>query len=279
MNNTIYPCVWCNHNAKDMATFYSSVFPDTRIIDENPIVVLISIAGHKLMLLNGGEMFKPTPAISIMYLTTSEKTVEDIYKRLADGGRPLMELDSYPFSKKYGWVDDKYGVSWQLYTGKAEDIIQTIVPTLMFVGTNNGKAKEAADFYMGLFPNSKSRGMLAYSGNEGEVAGNIMHGEFLINDYLMGIMDSSLDHKFGFTEGISLVLNCKNQEEIDIFWNALTAGGAESSCGWLKDKFGISWQIIPQNIGSLIQSKNGGEALMKMKKIIISDLEKANAQL
>ena len=278
MNNKIHPCIWCNHNAASIAGFYVSVFPDAKIVTENPVVAMISIGGQNIMLLNGGDEFRPTPALSLMFLSTSEEEIESIYNKLLEGGISLMPLGEYPFSTKYGWINDKYGVSWQLYTGKAEDIIQRVVPTLMFTGYNNGKAREAADFYMNIFPNSKLQGMLEYTGAEEETAGHIMHGEFMIDNYLIGIMDSSLDHKFNFTEGISLVVNCKDQQEIDAYWSQLIAGGGtESMCGWLKDKYGISWQILPENIGELVQTKNGGEALMKMGKIIITDLERANS--
>ncbi|MFV0605139.1 MAG: VOC family protein [Niabella sp.] len=280
MKNNIYPCIWCNHNAKEMAGLYCSVFPDTKIIAENPVVIMLSIKEQNLMLLNGGKQFQPTPAFSLMYLTADAQEVETIYNKLIDGGKPLMPLGSYPFSEKYGWLDDKYGVSWQLYSGKAENITQSLVPTLMFLGDNNGKAKEAATFYTAIFPNSKITGMLAYTGSEGEIAGNIQHGEFLINQFLVGLMDSSINHQFIFSEGMSLVVNCANQTEIDNYWNALTAdGGADSQCGWLKDKYGISWQIIPENISSLIsQSPKAMQALLKMKKIIIADLVAAGVE-
>lgn len=274
----MYPCIWCNNNAKEVADLYISVFPNTKVISENPVVVLLSIADQNLMLLNGGGSFKPTPALSLMYLSSSAPETEALYNKLIDGGKALMQLDAYPFSEKYAWVDDKFGVSWQLYTGKAEDIVQRIVPTLMFVSGKSGLAREASEFYMSIFPNSKSRGMLEYKEGEEDKAGYIKHGEFFLNDYLIGIMDSSFDHQFDFTEAVSIVVNCKDQEEIDRYWSALTGdGGTESMCGWLKDKYGISWQIIPENIASLIRSQKGGEALMKMKKINIAALEAANS--
>lgn len=105
-----------------MAEFYFSVFPETKITDENPFVVTISINDQRIMLLNSGEeetSIHPNPSISLMYLTTSEQEVEDVHEKLMEGGKELMPLDSYPFSTKYAWVEDRYGVSWQLYTGKA----------------------------------------------------------------------------------------------------------------------------------------------------------------
>jgi len=260
-----------------MADFYVSVFPGARITDENPVVVMIEISGQRLMLLNGGDMFRPNPSISLMYLTTSQAEVENIYSRLIENGKALMPLDEYPFSPKYGWVEDRYGVSWQLYTGREEHIIQKLVPTLMFTGKNNGKAEEAVGFYTSLFPGSQPRGIMRYTGTEGEVAGNIQHGEFIINDYLLMIMDSSFPHAFSFTEGVSLVVLCDSQEEIDRYWSSLISGGGEESmCGWLKDRYGVSWQIVPSMLDTLMaRSPRVMEELLKMKKLVIRKLTEA----
>mgnify|MGYP001156524886 FL=1 len=277
MNNSIYPSVWCNNNAREMADFYASVFPETRITDENPVVVMLEISGQRLMLLNGGDMFRPNPSISLMYLTTSQSEVEKIYARLIENGNALMELGEYPFSPKYGWIEDRYGVSWQLYAGKEEHIIQKLVPTLMFTGANNGKAEEAVGFYTSVFPGSQPRGMMRYTGAEGEVAGNIQHGEFIIKDYLLMLMDSSGPHAFGFTEGLSLTVLCDTQEEIDRYWSELISGGGEESmCGWLKDRYGVSWQIVPSILDKLMsQSPRVMEELLKMKKLDIRKLTEA----
>jgi len=277
MNNSIYPSVWCNNNAREMADFYLSVFPETRITDENPVVVLLEMHGQKLMLLNGGDMFRPNPSISLMYLTSSQSVVEEIYTKLIEDGKALMPLDKYPFSPKYGWVEDRYGVSWQLYSGQEEHITRKLVPTLMFSGRNNGKAEEAVGFYSSVLPDSRPRGMQRYTGAEGEVAGNIQHGEFMIRDYLLMIMDSSLPHDFSFTEGVSLVVECDTQAEIDRYWTALTsAGGEESMCGWLKDRYGVSWQIVPTVLPALMaRSPRVTEELLKMKKLDIRKLTEA----
>lgn len=279
MQNKVYPCIWCNNNAKEMAEYYCSVFPNSKLIDENPVVVIIEIEGQKLMLLNGGDVFKSNPSISLMGVFQNPEDVEALWNKLIPEGKALMEIGEYPFSRKYGWLEDKYGVSWQLYTGDDGGALEKYVPTLMFNGNNNGRAKEAIDFYTKVFPDSKVQGILEYPEGGGDTPGNVMHAQFDIAGTTLMCMDSSYDHQFNFSEGVSLVVNCKDQEEIDKYWNALTAaGGLESQCGWLKDKYGVSWQIVPENIGELVQSKEGGEVLMKMKKIIIADLENVNQQ-
>lgn len=277
MDNLIYPCIWCNNNAREMADYYLSIFPEAEIADQNQWVVVLTIHRQRIMLLNGGDMFRPNPSISLMYLTTDEDEVEAIYAHLTEGGRDLMPLDSYPFSPKYAWVEDRYGVSWQLYAGEEQDIVQKIVPTLMFVGDNNGKAEKAIDFYTSVFPTSEKRGILRYSGNEGETAGHVQHAEFKINDYLLMIMDSSYPHAFDFTDGMSLVVECHTQEEIDDYWEKLTAdGGVESMCGWLRDKNGVSWQITPIVMKDLLlKSPKVMEVMMTMQKMDIRRLQEA----
>lgn len=277
MNHSIFPCIWCHNNAKEMAAFYLSVFPDGKIVEENQYFVTITINNQRVMLLNSGEgmdWIHPNPSISLMYLTPSGNEVEGMYQQLIEGGKVLMPLDSYPFSDKYAWVEDRYGVSWQLYTGKAEDILQKLVPTLMFVAHNNGKAAEAIDYYTSLFPDSQKRGVLKYTGNEGETVGNIQHAEFMIGDYLLMIMDSSYPHAFNFSEGLSLVVETVDQGSIDYFWDRfISDGGEEGICGWLKDKYGVSWQIVTPDLDELIlRSPKALQVMQGMRKIDINIL-------
>lgn len=278
MKNSIYPCVWCNNNAKEMADYYCNTFSDTVIVEENSVVITLEISGLKLMLLNGGDIFKANPSISLMYLSMSKDEITRLWNVFSDGGNAMMPLTEYPFSPMYGWIEDKFGVSWQLYTAHDENhIIQKLVPTLMFTGINNGKAEEAANYFTSIFPYSNLRGILKYSGEAGEIEGNVQHGEFVINDYLLMMMDSSMMHDFSFSEGVSLVVECDYQEEIDAYWEALTAnGGEESMCGWLKDQFGISWQIVPRELPKwLKQSPKVQDALLKMRKLDMKILQEA----
>ena len=138
----------------------------------------------------------------------------------------------------------------------------TIHPCLWF----NGNAKEAATFYCAIFKNSRI----------------ITDTPMVVNWELDGkrFMGLNGGPNFTFSEAVSMVVECDNQEEIDHYWDSLIKdGGQESRCGWLKDKFGFSWQIIPRNIGSYISnpetSDRAMQALLKMKKIIIADLENA----
>jgi predicted 3-demethylubiquinone-9 3-methyltransferase (glyoxalase superfamily) len=285
MNNNIFPCLWYDEDAKESAEFYCKIF-DGKVTADTPVVMNIELFGQKLMLLNGGPQFKKNASVSFMVICETENEVQNYWDQLSDGGLVLMPLDSYSWSKKYGWVQDKYGVTWQIFLGeKASD--QKIIPTLMFIHQNNGKAIEAMELYTKTFPNSRIGNILRYGdGSEGHAAPeppeNIQHAHFEIDGYSLFCMDNSYDHQFDFNEAISMVVMTDNQEQTDLYWNALTAdGGRESMCGWLKDKFGFSWQIVPKRLIQLMSDSDQEkaqkvvQAMMKMQKISIEDLEKA----
>lgn len=284
MNNSIFPCLWFDKEAQEAADFYAESL-GAKITSKSPVVSEIAIGNQKLMLLNGGPYFKKNASISLMIIFGSASELELCWEKLSQSGNVLMPLDSYPFADSYGWVIDKFGTAWQLYFKKDYLPEQRMVPTLMFCNENNGKAAEAIAFYTQLFPNSSTEGIMHYrdGGETEEVQENIQHAEFILNDYKLACMDSSLAHNFNFNEGISLVVNTETQEETDHYWNTLTAdGGSESRCGWLKDKFGLSWQIVPKQLISYLNNKDNPEgakrameAMLKMNKIVISDLEEA----
>ncbi len=284
MNNNIFPCLWYNGDGKESAEFYCKIFSGT-ITSDTPMVLNIELFGQKLMLLNGGPQFEKNASVSFMVLCETDAEVEDYWDQLSDGGIVLMELGEYPWSKKYGWVRDRFGVTWQLYLGEKQSE-QKIIPTLMFIHQNNGKAMEAMKLYTNVFPNSKIGNVLKYGegvGNEThEVPENVQHAHFEIDGFSFFCMDNSYDHKFDFNEGISTVVMTDNQQQTDHLWNALTAdGGTESMCGWLKDKFGLSWQIIPKKLIQLMSDSDQekgqkvAQSMMKMQKIVIKDLEEA----
>ncbi|PUB32855.1 putative 3-demethylubiquinone-9 3-methyltransferase (glyoxalase superfamily) [Elizabethkingia sp. YR214] len=281
MNNDIFPCLWCNGDAKESAEFYCQVFGGKITVD-TPVVINIELFGQKLMLLNAGPQFEKNPSISFLINCASEEDVQHYWNMLSEGGMALMELGSYPWSKKYGWIKDKYGTTWELYFGEMQE--QRMVPTLMFMHKNNGKAMEAMEFYTSTFPDSKIEGVLKYKdgGENAENPENVQHAQFTINNYMLGCMDSSFDHKFDFNEGISLVMMTNDQKETDHLWNTLISGGGrESMCGWLKDQYGVSWQIVPKKLIELMNDSNPEksqkvvQAMLKMQKIIITDLETA----
>jgi predicted 3-demethylubiquinone-9 3-methyltransferase (glyoxalase superfamily) len=277
MTQPIYPCLWFDGKAKEAAAFYCTVFDNTFIKDENPMVVTFDLDGQHFMCLNGGPMFKPNPSISFFVLYETAEDLDNAWGKLAEEGKVMMGLDKYPWSERYGWVEDKFGISWQLFVGSRTEVPQKVTTSLMFTKQYAGKAEEAIHFYTSLFENSGISGIQKYGADSDDIEGYVAHAQFTLNGKVFMAMDSSISHAFTFDEGISLVVTCKDQEEIDYFWNKMTAdGGRESQCGWLKDKYGVSWQIVPAVLQELLSDPERGQrvmqAFMKMKKFIIQDL-------
>jgi predicted 3-demethylubiquinone-9 3-methyltransferase (glyoxalase superfamily) len=276
MKNTIYPCLWFDGNAKEAATLYCSVFNDSVITAENPIVVTFESVGQKFMCLNGGPQFKFNASISFFVVCETEAEVDNAWKCLLEGGTVLMPLGKYEWSAKYGWLQDRYGVNWQLSFGKLEDIGQKFTPVLMFAGNQNGKAEQAFQFYTSVFDDSSIRSILRYNKGENEVEEAVKHAQFILGKHLFMAMDSSLSHQFGFNEAISFVVECETQDEIDYYWDRLSAVPEAEQCGWLKDQFGVSWQIVPNILGKLMSDPSKSErvvkAFLKMKKFEIDTL-------
>ena len=276
MENSIYPCLWFDGKAKEAAAFYCSVFDNSVITNDTPLVVTFVSKGQKFMCLNGSAQFTFNPSISFFVVMETENELDMAWNKLLEGGKVLMPLDKYEWSTKYGWVQDKYGVSWQLSFGKMEDVGQKFAPVLMFTGNQSGKAEAAIQFYNSVFENSGVRGILRYTKDENEVEGNVKHAQFNLGRHVFMVMDSSYPHGFSFNEAISFVVDCENQIEIDYYWERLTEGGEENQCGWLKDKFGISWQIVPVILGELMKDPQKSEkvvqAFLKMKKFEIDKL-------
>lgn len=278
MKNNIYPCIWFDNQGNEAAKFYVETFGNGKITDSIPVVTSFELSGQRFMALNGGPMFKPNPAISFMVIIENEAELEKVWNRLLEGGEVLMGLDKYDWSEKYGWLQDKYGVSWQLFLGELNGVHgQKFCPTLMFTQEGNGKAEEAMNFYLDLFKDSKSDGVMKHE--EGEMKGLVMHAQFIIDDYVMMIMDGGNGHNFSFSEGNSFVIECETQEEIDYYWNSFAKDGNESMCGWVQDKYGVWWQITPKILLEFIKNpataQKVTEAYMKMTKFDIEALKKA----
>lgn len=274
MNNSIHPCIWFDGNAKEAAGFYCSIFSNAKITTDTPMVVNFDIWGNKFMGLNGGPMFKINPSISIfVYCKTLEHT-DAIYNGLAAGGEPLMAIGKYDWSERYGWIKDKFGLTWQIMLGTEE----RICPSLLFTGDMFGKAEEAMKFYTGIFDNS-SIDVLQHYPDQTPFAGKVLFSEGKLNNFNLIAMDGPGEHAFVFNEALSFVVTCQTQEEIDYYWNKLTEGGQESRCGWLKDQFGISWQIVPAILGQLMTDPEKAprvvQAFMQMTKFDIEKLKQA----
>jgi len=284
------PHLWYDKEAKEAAEFYVAAFgTDSQIrnvttIHDTPSgsadIATFDILGQEFMAISARPLFKINPSISFHVKCKTVEEVDEIWEKLSPRGTVMMELGEYPFSKRYGWIQDKYGVSWQvIYT--EGDFEQRITPALMFTKDVCGKAEEAVNFYASVFPEANAQVFARYEkGEEPDRAGTIKYAQLILAGQEFGAMDSARSHNFTFNEAVSLIVNCKDQEEIDYFWEKLSAVPEAEQCGWIKDKFGVSWQIIPENMGELM-GKNPEKTtpvMLKMKKIIIADLKRAGEE-
>lgn len=281
MKKQITPCLWFNNQGKDAASVYCSVFNGSKITAQSPIVTEIEVSGQRLILLDGGPMYQPNPSISFFYLCENERELEKIWNVFSKEGRVMMPLDTYPWSKKYGWIADKFGISWQLSLGKMSDVGQKITPCLMFTGSQYGRVDEAIEHYSDIFGNVKVDGILRYGADDlPDKEGKVKHAQIALNGQKFMLMESAAEHRFTFTEGVSLTVYCETQQEIDYYWEKFTESGEESMCGWLRDKFGVSWQIIPSVLGKIMSdpSKAGkaAQAFMSMRKLNIEQIVQAS---
>lgn len=296
--NKITPHLWFDKEAKEAAEFYTSLFPNSKITHVSTIhntpsgdsdIVSFELSDQPFMAISAGPIFKLNPSISFMVnfdqakdANAAEK-LKTLWQKLSAGGIARMPLDKYPFSELYGWVEDKYGVSWQLILSNPEGTERPfIIPSLMFTETVCGKAEEATDFYMTIFGNSK-RGIIARypKGMEPDKEGTIMFTDFMLKGQWFAAMDSARAHGFKFNEAVSLVVPCDTQEEIDYYWEKLSAIPDAEQCGWLKDKYGLSWQIVPAIMGEMMADGNQEQidrvtqAFLPMKKFDINKLKEA----
>lgn len=281
MKEKITPCLWFNGRGQEAAALYCSLFADAKITAQSPFVTGISVSGQSITLLDGGPKYKPTPAISFYYICEKPEELDRIWNAFSKEGTILMPLDKYPWGEKYGWVNDKYGISWQLSLGKIDDVGQKITPCLLFTGKQYGRAEEAINHYLSIFKKSKLDGILRYSNNElPDIEGKVKHAQMGLNGYKIMLMESAGQHNFTFTEGVSLTIHCETQEEIDYYWERLTESGAESMCGWLKDKFGVSWQIVPTILNKIMsdpaKAGKAAQAFMAMRKLNIEQIVQAS---
>lgn len=277
MTHELGTCLWFDQKAKEAFLFYKEVFGEVELLSENPMAVVYKLYGRRIMHLNGGPGFTINPSISFFISATNQEEIEAIWNKLSVDGKTMMPLNKYPWSEQYGWCADKYGVNWQLMLGHQSS--SKIMPHMMFVGANTGKAQEAINFYTSMFSNSKVVDISKYEESEPDITGYIKYAQFELNNQPFGAMDSSANHQFNFNEAVSFIITVDTQEEIDHYWNTLLEGGAAGKCGWIKDKFGLSWQVIPSILGKLMSNPETAPkatyAFLQMSKFVITDLENA----
>ena len=295
MNKTnmekITPHLWFDNNAEEAAKFYTSILKNSKVKNVTTLhntpsgtveIFTIELLDQEFTLISAGPLFKFNPSASFLVACNTKEEVDELWGNLSNGGVALMELGEYPFSEKYGWVQDKYGLSWQVIYVGDQKIKQRIIPTLLFVGKQYGKAGEAMNFYASVFENARVGDILHYSkGEEPDKEGTVKHASFILESQEFAAMDSAREHNFEFNEAISFMVHCETQEEIDYYWGKLSAYPEAEQCGWLKDKYGLSWQIVPILMDEMLKDNDEKkiervtEAFLQMKKLNIAKLKEA----
>lgn len=297
----ITPFLWFDNQAEAAMNFYVSIFPNSEItlLKKWPEKTHVpsdstksgtvqqgsfTLDGVQFHAFDAGPMFQFNPSISFFAVFESTAEIDAVWNQLIDGGNALMPLGSYDWSECYGWVTDRFGVSWQIMKAKLSDVGQRVAPLLMYSGAQRGNAEEAMNLYMSIFRNSSSDGVLKYGPQEPAPKGMVKHAQCRLDGQTMMVMDNGTENDIPFSEATSLFVNCKNQEEVDYFWDKFTEEGKELMCGWLKDKYGVSWQIVPLFLsekatnGEPNRVKNMMSAMLQMKKLDVAKLEEAYNQ-
>ncbi len=228
----IVPHLWFDSEAREAAEFYASVFPDSGITNITTLrntpsgdcdVVSFTVLGQPFMAISAGPLFEFNPSISFMVNfdpaqdADAQTRIDDVWAKLTAEGKVLMPLDKYPFSERYGWVADKYGLSWQLILTNPEgEQRPALIPFFMFVGNVYGKAEEATDFYISVFKDVKRGALVRYpAGMEPDKEGAVMFTDFKLEGQWFAAMESAHEHNFAFNEAVSLLVYCNDQSEID----------------------------------------------------------------
>ncbi len=278
----ITPCLWFDTQALAAAEFYVSLFKNSEIRktvqypagnfpDGKPLpagkvlTVDFTLSGQDFTGLNGGPDFSFTPALSLFVDCETRDELQYLQTALSAAGRADAD----------GWLTDKYGLSWRLaLTGRS----QSIVPFLRFTGKACGRAESAMRDYCSLFPVSKIVS-LEHGGAGNDASGKLLKfGTFLLGDRAMAAMDDCAVNPAPFNEAFSFNVRCQTQADIDAYWNKLTAGGEEGPCGWLKDRYGVSWQITGESFDAMLSDTEPAKAarvmaaLFSMRKIDLQTL-------
>lgn len=287
--------LWIAEGADQAVELYTSLFEDGRIGDRlnyteagrehhgrepgSTMTIEFSLAGRGFVALEGGPVYRLNPSISLAVSCPSPEEVDRLWAALLPGGEVLMDLDEYPWAPRYGWVQDRFGLSWQLgHFGEGAGPEKTVAPSLLFTGQVYGRAREAMEHYTSVFGGSSIDEVVPNP--EGDVE-SVLWASFTLAGETFTAMESGLDHRFGFDEGFSFLVECESQEEVERYWAALGEGGSPGRCGWLRDRFGVAWQVVPVALKEMLrdgdpdQVRRITDSFMAMDMLELDRLEEA----
>jgi predicted 3-demethylubiquinone-9 3-methyltransferase (glyoxalase superfamily) len=296
----IVPHLWYDGAAEAAAARYAALIPNSRTgavtrygeagreIHGQPagavMTVEVELGGTHMVALNGGPLFRFTPAISFFVTLPGRAEVDRVWEGLAEGGETLMPLGEYPWAPRYGWLADRWGLTWQIALGDPAESGRMVAPYLTFAGPAAGRAEAAMEAWTALLPGSSVAGVLRHDGAEGpDRAGTVMHAMFALAGETFMIGDQAGPHDWGLTEAVSLAIMAEDQAEVDRLWAALSAVPQAEACGWLKDRFGVSWQVAPRGAAEMLADPDRARAdrvmraFLAMKKPDVAALRAAYA--
>ncbi len=288
----IIPHLWFDTEALEAVTWYTGLFEDSCILNVVTIPdtpsgdaesVEFKLAGLNMNAISAGPYFKFNPSISFMVSCRTKEEVDKLHAAFMKEGSELMPLGEYPFCEHYAWVADRYGLNWQLMYQESE-AVQKIRPVLLFTADACGRTEEALSLYNSIFKESNLKYVNRYK--QGEAPNSkavINYSEINLLGMDFVLMDNGYEGAYTFNEAISFMVPCKDQAEIDYYWDKLSFVPEAEQCGWVKDTFGVSWQIVPENLGEIYFSGSDEEiqrvtaASLQMHKLDIAALLKAKA--
>lgn len=298
MGQKITPNLWFD-GAKEAVEYYLSIFPQSKLgrttyypesqeagladfqleLAGKELAIDFEIGGQDFTAINAGPTFKFNPSVSFVLNfdpasdEQAEKHLYKLWEKLIDGGEALMPLEEHTYSQLHGWVKDRYGLTWQLILSNPEGEPRPfILPALLFSERNTNRAEKAIHFYTSVFKNSRIGKLARHTKQIGTARpGSLMFADFMLAGQWFVAMDSGVNPSYLFNEAISFAVECGTQEEIDYFWEKLSSVPEAEQCGWCKDTFGVSWQILPANMEELMRRPDAFAKMMQMKKLVIDE--------
>ncbi|MDG3207085.1 VOC family protein [Streptococcus suis] len=284
----IIPHLWYDTEAKEAVAFYVDLFGGnvdwTYTITDTPSgdsdLIQFQLGDMTLAAISAGPYFTLNESMSLMVNVADKDEVTRLYQALSEGGRILMPLGEYPFSPYYVWLEDRFGLSWQLSYAPDLDKPYQFDICLLFSQEQVGLAQPMLDYYKDKLPQA-SVGQLSYYG-EGEAAveaAKLNYAELLVAGQKMIVMDHGYGGVASFNEAFSFMVYVDSQEEAESWYEKVSAVPEAGICGWAKDQFGISWQIVPRILMEAYDTANPEKvkavnaAVMTMKRLDIAAIQ------
>ena len=293
---TIIPHLWFDTQALEAAQLYTSLIPDSRIdwthqLTDTPsgdaVLLQFQLANLTLAAISAGPYFKLNESASLMVHFRDKAELDRVFQLLSEGGRILMPLGEYLFNPYYVWFEDRFGLSWQFLLVPQLDKSVHLDICLLFSEEQVGLPKPFLDEALTIFPESQQGQLSYYQEGEKQVpAAQLNYGELLLTDQKLVVMDHGYGGVASFNEAFSLMIYTDSQEETSRLYDLLSHEPKAEQCGWVKDQFGLSWQIVPRPLMTAYeelskdQMKEVNDAILSMKRLnydeIVSLIKKSS---